>query len=97
MGESKRRRDYYSQHPKERLGDAPLEAEYHDKMVAIAQALDEMFNGKIGGPDRGTGFVLMVFPFSELSPGGSSRCNYMQQRCRPARHRHADARNDRPF
>jgi hypothetical protein len=41
-------------------------------MVAVVQTLDELFNGKIGGPDRKVGFVLMVFPFGE---GG--RTNYM--------------------
>lgn len=73
MGEDKRRRDFYKQNTKQRLGDAPVEAEYHEKMVAIVQALDELLNGKIGGPDRKTGFVLMVFPFGDTS----GRCNYM--------------------
>jgi hypothetical protein len=77
MGESKRRRDYGRQQPHQRLGDAPIEAEYHETMTAVAQALDEMFNGQIGGPGRKTGFVLMVFPFEEISPGGSSRWNYI--------------------
>jgi hypothetical protein len=74
---SKRRRDFRRQPPRQRLGDQPIEAEYHEKMTAVAQALDEMFNGQIGGPGRTTGFVLMVFPFEEISPGGSSRCNYV--------------------
>lgn len=63
MGESKRRHQ---------LGDAPIEAEYHDKMVALAGALDEMFNGEVKGAARKTGFVLMVFPF-----GDHGRCNYI--------------------
>lgn len=57
----------------ERLGDAPIEAEHRDKMVAIAQALDEMFNGEAKGPARQTGFVLLVFPFGEKE----GRCNYI--------------------
>jgi hypothetical protein len=73
MGESKRRRDFYRQQPQERLGDAPVQAEYHAQMTAVAQALDEMFNGKAGGPGRKTGFVLMVFPFDDHT----GRCNYM--------------------
>jgi hypothetical protein len=72
MSESRRRREYERLHPKDRLGDAPVEEEYHAKMVAVVQTLDELFNGKIGGPDRKVGFVLMVFPFGE---GG--RTNYM--------------------
>ena len=43
MGENKRRHQY---------GDAPIEPEYHDKMVRLA-------NG-----DK-KGFVLLVFPFGE--------------------------------
>ena len=57
----------------ERLGDAPIEPEYREKMVAVAQALDELFNGPVKGPTRQTGFVLLVFPFGE----GEGRCNYI--------------------
>jgi hypothetical protein len=55
------------------LGDAPLEAEYREKMVAVASALDELFNGEVKGPARNVGFVLLVFPFGE----GEGRCNYI--------------------
>jgi hypothetical protein len=78
MGEAKRRRaarDWEASG--KRLGDAPVQEEYHDKMVATIQALDELFNGQVGGPGRKTGFVLMVFPFDEVAPGGQGRCNYM--------------------
>ena len=57
----------------ERLGDAPIQAEYVEKMYAVAQALDELFNGDAKGPARETGFVLMVFPFGE----SDGRCNYI--------------------
>ena len=57
----------------ERLGDAPLEPDYREKMVAVAQALDELFNGEAKGDARQTGFVLLVFPFGE----GEGRCNYI--------------------
>lgn len=73
MGESKRRREFRQQQPHERLGDAPVEAEYHDKMVAIVQALDETFNGAAKAPNKQVGFVLMVFPYGEAT----GRCNYM--------------------
>lgn len=76
MGEAKRRSraraDYEATPPEHRLGDAPIEEEHHAQMTAVVQALDEMFNGKIGGPDRKVGFVLMVFPFGDKS----GRCNY---------------------
>jgi hypothetical protein len=63
--------------PKEfQLGDAPIEEPYRDIMVRIVQALDHGFNGNTKGTDRKTGFVLMVFPFNEVAPGGSNRCNY---------------------
>jgi hypothetical protein len=57
----------------ERLGDAPIEAEYREQMVATAQALDEYFNGQAKGPNRKVGFVLLVFPYGE----GEGRCNYI--------------------
>jgi hypothetical protein len=55
------------------LGDEPVEDQYLDMMKTVVQALDTIFNGKAGGPDRKTGFVLLVFPYGEK--GG--RCNYM--------------------
>jgi hypothetical protein len=58
---------------KQHLGDAPIEPDYREKMVAVAQALDELFNGDVKGPARKTGFVLLVFPFGE----GEGRCNYI--------------------
>lgn len=57
----------------ERLGDALIEEEYREKMNALARMLDEWFNGKAGGPDRATGFVLLVFPFGDKE----GRCNYI--------------------
>jgi hypothetical protein len=72
MGE-KRRRDFHRLKPEERLGDQPVQAEYYDKMTAVVQALDQTFNGKVGGPGRKVGFVLMMFPFGDHS----GRCNYM--------------------
>lgn len=74
MGEEKRRAQFEAQRPEHRLGDAPIEAEYAERMVALAGALDEMLNGQRGGPGRKTGFVLMVFPFGE---GAAGRCNYV--------------------
>lgn len=58
--------------PKHTLGDAPIEEQYRETMVNLARALDEIFNGKAGGPGRETGFVLMVYPF-----GQEGRCNYI--------------------
>jgi hypothetical protein len=58
----------------ERLGDGPIEAEYLAKMEHVARALDEFFNGTAKGPDRQTGFVLMVYRFGD-EPG--RRCNYI--------------------
>ncbi len=58
---------------KERLGDAPIENSYREKMQAIAQTLDEFLNGEAKGSDRKTGFVLLVFPFGAQD----GRCNYI--------------------
>jgi hypothetical protein len=56
-----------------RLGDGPIDAKYREEMNAVAKALDSIFNGKSGGPDREVGFVLLVFPFGEKE----GRCNYI--------------------
>jgi hypothetical protein len=55
------------------LGDGPIEAEYREQMNTLAQAIDQYFNGTATGSHRGTGFVLMVFPFGEKF----GRCNYI--------------------
>lgn len=57
----------------ERLGDAPIDPEYHATMTTIAKVLDEAFNGTDRGKARQTGFVLLVFPFGEKE----GRCNYI--------------------
>jgi hypothetical protein len=59
----------------ERLGDAPIQPEYHRLMNSIAGVLDETFNGTAKGKDRKNGFVLIVFPFDEVREGG--RANYI--------------------
>ena len=57
----------------ERLGDAPIEPQYIEKMNALAAAVDELFNGDLTGDERTTGFVIMVFPYGDHS----GRCNYI--------------------
>lgn len=56
-----------------RLGDAPIEPEYHAQMNAIAATLDHTFNGDAKGANRKVGFVLMVFEYGD----NPSRCNYL--------------------
>jgi hypothetical protein len=58
----------------QRLGDAPIDPEYREKMNAVAHVLDEFFNGEAKGQDRKAGFVLLVFPFGE---GEGQRCNFI--------------------
>lgn len=61
-----------------KLGDAPIQKEYHEKMNHLARAIDEFFNGETKGKARKTGFVLMVFPFiQEDGSGTDGRCNYI--------------------
>lgn len=55
------------------LGDKPIEKTYREKMHRIVGWLDLAFNGRVGGPGRKTGFVLLVFPFNE----SDGRCNYI--------------------
>ena len=56
-----------------KLGDAPIEPEYHDMMNAVADGLDRIFNGDAHGLDRETGFILLVYPFGEHE----GRVNYI--------------------
>jgi hypothetical protein len=56
----------------EQLGDQPIEEQYRQKMLAVAKTLDEVFNGTARGPDRKTGFVLLVFRV-----GDEGRCNFI--------------------
>jgi hypothetical protein len=56
-----------------KLGDAPIEREFFERMNDIAQILDETFNFPLKGKKRVTGFVLLVFPFE----GHEGRCNYI--------------------
>jgi hypothetical protein len=67
MGESKRKREFEAQQPEQRLGDAPVEAEYAAKMKAITHAINEFFNGDAPPSKRKVGFVLMVFPFGDAT------------------------------
>jgi hypothetical protein len=62
------------------IGDAPIEEKYRQKMEALAEALDKIFNGDDAMPmargvksKRKTGFVLLVFPFGDTE----GRCNYI--------------------
>jgi len=57
----------------EQLGDEPVEAQYKEKMIAVVQALDAVFNGTIKGAAKQTGFILLVFPYGE----SEGRCNHM--------------------
>jgi hypothetical protein len=51
----------------------PIELKHRAKMQAIATALDQQFNPGLKGKDRKVGFVLLVFPYNEISTG----CNYI--------------------
>lgn len=57
----------------ERLGNAPIQPEYHAMMNDVARSLDVFFNGDARGADRKTGFVLLVFPFNDHE----GRANYI--------------------
>ena len=52
---------------------APIQPQYREKMQSMARWLDKYFNGDLKGKDRKVGFVLLVFPFNEVSTG----CNYI--------------------
>jgi hypothetical protein len=57
----------------EKLGDQPIEDEYHAMMRSVARAIDELLNGpnpQVG--EKENGFVLLVFKF-----GDRGRCNFI--------------------
>lgn len=56
-----------------RLGDAPIEPEYVEKMKALAHVIDQFFNGEATGNARTVGFCVMVFNFGD----GPGRANYI--------------------
>ena len=56
-----------------KLGDAPIDPAYHEKMNRLAQAIDQLFNGDKRGKDREVGFVVIVFPFDNHE----GRTNYI--------------------
>jgi hypothetical protein len=56
-----------------KLGDAPIEPEYKEKMIAVAEAIDELFNGDLRGKYKKVGFVMLVFPYGN----NDGRCNYI--------------------
>jgi hypothetical protein len=58
---------------KHTLGDAPIQAEYHAEMNALAAAIDGIFNGNSKGKYKQTGFVLLTFPFGSYE----GRCNFI--------------------
>ena len=58
----------------ETLGDGPIQQRYREQMQAVAQGLDEVFNGDARGHDREIGFVLLVFPFGDVD---GARCNFI--------------------
>jgi len=58
--------------PEARLGDAPIQKEFRERMVQLARSLDDIFNGETL-PVKQVGFVLMVFPYGDTT----GRCNYI--------------------
>jgi len=83
MGEARRKRQAFASLAEQlrrmsegehQYGDAPIDEQYQQQMIAIMKALDEFINGEAQGPDRETAIVVMMFPFGD-KPGG--RVNYM--------------------
>ncbi len=52
--------------------EPPTEADANT-MTAIRETLDDVFNGQARGPEKKTGFIVLVFPIGQ--PEG--RCNYL--------------------
>jgi hypothetical protein len=71
---SRAKDEFDAMKPGQRLGDTPVDAEYHSKMVAIVETLDDLFNGQKPRPPKKVGFVLLVFPYGTED---GRRCNFM--------------------
>ena len=67
------RQQYEAQRAGGRLGDAPVEQAYHEQLVGLMQAVDEVFNGDAKGPDKKVGVVMLVFPYGDIE----GRCNFV--------------------
>ena len=62
----------------ETVGDKPISPEFRATMNAIADTIDETFNGDKRGADREVGFVLLVFPFKDAAGKKyQGRANYI--------------------
>ena len=60
------------------IGDGPIEEQFNKMMIDLARFLDRAFNGELRGKNRHTGFLLMVFPFSDDGETtGGHRANYI--------------------
>jgi len=55
------------------IGETMTQADQKEKARQVAVLLDSYFNGEARGFDRKVGFVLLVFPYSQVSTG----CNYI--------------------
>lgn len=60
------------------MSEQPIQQAYIDQMRALAETLDEIFNGKLR--PKVTGFTLLVFPFGDSRDG---RVNYISNADRP--------------
>lgn len=55
--------------------DHLIELHHRRQMNSLAQAIDEVFNGKVSpGQERKVGFCLLVFPMNSTEKG---KCNYI--------------------
>ena len=57
------------------LGDGPVQEEYRQSMMAVMQAVDEVFNGEAAQDgEREVGVVMLVFPYGKAD---GARCNFI--------------------
>jgi hypothetical protein len=63
----------------------PIDPKLIEMMNMAMRVLDKSFNGKIGGPGRAIGLVLLVFPYGEADRTSrstwptTSACNVVTQ------------------
>lgn len=54
--------------------DDVIEPKHREHMTAVAQVIDELFNGKLKHPNKNVGFVLLLFPYGDADKG---KANYI--------------------
>lgn len=68
--------EFDQQKDSQKLGDGPVQEQYHAQMRAIMETLDDFMNPGLKGDKRKVGITVLIYPFNDLGDG-EGRVNYM--------------------